>query len=223
MNLILFGATGMVGRGVLLEALADPLVEAVLCIGRRPCGVTDPKLREVVLEDLFDLAAFEAKATDEAIRATACIWALGVSSVGMTEDEYSRVTVELTLTWAKALIALNPGMSFCYCSGMGADGKAMWARVRRRVEAGLKELPFKHAGVVRPGLIRPMHGISHRYLSYRIFLVLMWPIFPLLVWLAPGLCTTTARLGRAMLRVVRGEGSGYILESRDINRLGAGG
>jgi hypothetical protein len=233
MKLILFGATGMVGRGVLLEALADPLVEGVVCVGRRSCGLSDPKLREALVGDLFDVevamaAMGEGTHATNATHATACIWALGVSSVGMSEAEYSRVTVDLTLSWAKALLALYPGLSFCYCSGMGADGKAMWARVRRRVESGLKELPFKHSGVVRPGLIRPGRGITHRYLSYRIFLALMWPVFPLLVWLAPGLCTTTARLGRAMLRVVRGEAfdklrpgaDGYILESRDINRLG---
>jgi uncharacterized protein YbjT (DUF2867 family) len=218
MKLILLGATGMVGQGVLREALAEPDVESVLCVGRRTCGVSHPKVRELLIPDLFDFAAHEPQLTGF----DACIWALGVSSVGLDETAYSRVTEELTLTWAKALLRLNPNLSFCYCSGMGADGKAMWARVRRRVEAGLKELPFKHVGIVRPGLIRPMHGITHRYLSYRIFLVLMWPVFPLLVWLAPGLCTTTARLGRAMLRVVRGQGGGYILESRDINRLGRG-
>jgi hypothetical protein len=223
LKLILFGATGMVGQGVLREALAERDVEAVLSVSRRSCGVAHPKLRELLIPDLFDLSAFEkATAMGEGAHATydACIWALGISSVSLDEAAYSRVTEELTLTWAKALLRLNPSFSFCYCSGMGADGRAMWARVRQRVEGALKDLPFRHVGIVRPGMIRPMHGISHRYLSYRIFLALMWPVFPLLVWLAPGLCTTTARLGRAMLRVVQGKADKFVLESRDINRLG---
>src|SRR5687768_12249451 len=122
MKLILFGATGMVGSGVLREALADPAVETVLSIGRRSCGVVHPKLRELLLPDLFDFSSVESqlKGWD------GCIWAVGISSVGLDEAAYSKVTEELTLLWARALLRLNPGFSFCYCSAMGADGKSMW-------------------------------------------------------------------------------------------------
>ena len=216
MKLILFGATGMVGAGVLREALAEPDVEVVLSVSRRSCGVSHPKLRELLIPDMFDFSAYEPELTGY----DACIWAVGISSVGLDEAAYSRVTEELTLLWANALLRLNPGLSFCYCSAMGADGRSMWARVRQRVEAALKAMPFKHVGCVRPGLIRPGRGITHALLLYRVFLFFMWPFFPLLVWLTPSLCTTSARLGRAMLRVVQGRSEGYILESRDINRVG---
>jgi uncharacterized protein YbjT (DUF2867 family) len=215
-KLILFGATGMVGQGVLREALAEPDVEVVLSVSRRSCGVAHPKLRELLISDLFEFAAHEPQLTGF----NACIWALGISSVGLDEAAYSRVTEELTLLYARALLRLNPGLSFCYCSAMGADGRSMWARVRQRVERALKDMPFKHVGCVRPGFIRPGRGITHALLLYRVFLFFMRPFFPLLVWALPSLCTTSARLGRAMLRVVQGRAEGYILESKDINRVG---
>src|SRR5262245_38968878 len=129
MKLILFGATGMVGAGVLREALSDPSVEAVLGVGRRSCGVRHPKFRELLLPDLFQFSgvASRLKGWD------ACAWALGISSLGLDEASYARVTEELTLLWARTLLKLNPGFSFSYCSAMGAGGAGMWARVRRRV------------------------------------------------------------------------------------------
>lgn len=216
MKLILFGATGMVGTGVLREALADPAVNAVLSVGRRPCGVTHTKLKELILPDLFEFSAVEAQLTGW----DACIWALGISSIGLDEAAYAKVTEELTLLWARELLRLNPGLSFCYCSAAGAGGNSMWARVRQRVEAGLKALPFRHAGCVRPAMIRPGRGIWSRVRLYNVFIVLFIPLFPLLVRFFPGLCTTSERLGRAMLRVVKGEAGQFILESADINRIG---
>jgi uncharacterized protein YbjT (DUF2867 family) len=216
MRLILLGATGMVGAGVLREALADPGVEAVLSVGRRPCGVEHPKLRELLLPDLFDFAAVEPRLTGW----DACIWAVGVSSVGLDEAAYAKVTEELTLLWARALLRLNPELSFCYCSAMGADGRAMWARVRRRVEGALKAMPFRHAGCVRPGFIRPGPGIRSSVRLYQAFIVLLRPLFPLLVKGLPRQVTTSERLGRAMLRVVEGRADRFILESADINRVG---
>ncbi len=216
MRLILLGATGMVGAGVLREALADPGVEAVLSVGRRPCGVEHPKLRELLLPDLFDLAAVEPRLTGW----DACIWAVGVSSVGLDEAAYAKVTEELTLLWARALLRLNPELSFCYCSAMGADGRAMWARVRRRVEGALKAMPFRHAGCVRPGFIRPGPGIRSSVRLYQAFIVLLRPLFPLLVKGLPRQVTTSERLGRAMLRVVEGRADRFILEPADINRVG---
>ena len=216
MKLILFGATGMVGSGALREALADPDVETVLCVGRRACGVAHPKLRELLLPDLFDFAAAEPQLTGW----DACVWALGVSSVGLDEAAYARVTEALTLQWARALLRLNPGLAFCYCSAMGADGRSMWARVRQRVEGALRALPFSHAGCVRPGFIRPGPGIRSKVRLYQALIVLCSPLFPLLERAFPGVVTTSERLGRAMLRVVQGRAGQFILEPADINRVG---
>jgi uncharacterized protein YbjT (DUF2867 family) len=217
MKVVLFGATGMVGTGALREALADPDVDAVLSIGRRPCGVRHPKLRELVLADLFDVAAAER----ELAGWDACLWAVGVSSVGLDEAAYARLTEDLTLRWARALLRLNPGFSFCYCSAAGAGGRTMWARVRRRVEGALEAMSFKHAGCVRPAAIQPGPGIRSRVKLYQIGIVLLTPLFPLLVRAFPGFVTTSGRLGRAMLRVVQGRADRFILESADINRIGA--
>jgi uncharacterized protein YbjT (DUF2867 family) len=220
MKLILFGATGMVGMGALREALADPKITDILAVGRRGCGVAHPKLQELLIPDLFaafETAAYEARLTGW----DACIWAVGISSVGKDEASYAHVTEELTLLWARELLRLNPMFSFCYCSAMGADGPGMWARVRRRVEAGLRALPFRHSGCVRPGFIRPGPGIRSQVRAYNIGIALFRPLFPLIVRLFPRYATTSERLGRAMLRVVQGRADVYILESVDINRVGA--
>lgn len=220
MKVIVFGATGMVGAGALREALAAPEVESVLSVGRRPSGVTHAKLQELVMPDLFDVASVEAQLTGY----NACIWAVGISSFGMAESDYARVTEELTLTWARALLRLNPTIAFCYCSAGGAGGPGMWARVRRRVETTLQAMPFRHVGAVRPGFIRPGPGISSRTRGYQLGVVLMRPVFwftPLLLRVAPFLFTTSERLGRAMLRVTEGKADRFILESADINRVGA--
>jgi uncharacterized protein YbjT (DUF2867 family) len=217
MKVILFGASGMVGAGALRETLADPDVEAVLSVGRRTCGVAHPKLRELLLPDLFEFTTVE-----EQLRGwDACIWAVGISSVGLDETAYARVTEELTLVWARALLRLNPGFSFCYCSAMGAGGRTMWARVRQRVEGALKTMPFRHVGCVRPGFIRPGRGIRSTVKVYQALIVLFTPLFPIVVWTMPSLATTSERLGRAMLRVVQGRADRFILESADINRVGA--
>jgi uncharacterized protein YbjT (DUF2867 family) len=216
-KLILFGATGMVGMGTLREALADTSIERVLSVSRRPCGVEHPKLRELILPDLADFAAREAELEGY----NACVWCLGISSLGLDEAAYAKITEALTLQWARALVRINPTFSFCYCSGAGADGAAMWARVRRRVEAGLRALPFRHAGCVRPAMIAPGPGIRSRVALYQTFLVLGRPLLPIFARTMPTLCTTSERLGRAMLRVVQGRADRFILESTEINRLGA--
>ena len=219
MKIILLGASGMVGAGTLREALAAPEVEAVLSIGRRPCGLVHPKLRELLLPDLFDSSAVE----EQLVGYDACIWGVGISSVGLDEAAYARVTEELTLAWARTLLRLNPGLSFCYCSAGGAGGRSMWARVRQRVEGALRAMPFRHAGAVRPGFIRPGPGIRSRTRGYQIGIILLTPLFvftPLLVRAFPFLFTTSEILGRAMLRVVEGRTDRFILESADINRVG---
>ncbi len=217
MKIILFGATGMVGAGALREALADADVEAVLSVSRRACGVQHHKLRELLLPDLWHFAAAEP----QLVGWDACIWAVGISSVGLDEAAYAKVTEELTLLWARALLRLNPAFSFCYCSAAGAGGGTMWARVRRRVEDALRAMPFRHAGCVRPGFIQPGPGIRSTVQLYQVFIVLFAPLFPLLVRGFPSWATTSERLGRAMLRVVQGRAGQFILESSDINRVGA--
>ncbi len=216
-KIMLFGATGMVGAGVLREVLADPGVEAVLSVGRRASGTSHPKLRELVLPDLFDFAAVES----QLVGWDACIWAVGISSMGVDEAAYARVTEELTLLWARALLRLNPDFSFCYCSAMGAGGRTMWARVRQRVEAAIRSMPFRHAGCVRPGFIQPGPGIRSQVKFYQTLIDVFSPLFPLLVKTMPSVATTSERLGRAMLRVVQGGADRFILESADINRIGA--
>lgn len=206
----------MVGGGVLREAIADPGVEAILCVGRRSCGASGPKVNELILEDLFDFGSFEAELTGY----DACIWTIGISSIGQDERSYARITEELTLQWARALLRLNPGLSFCYCSAAGAGGGAMWARVRQRVEGALKEMPFRHVGCVRPAFIQPAPGIRSKVKLYNVFIAAVTPIVPLLLKLLPSMATTSQRLGRAMLGVVKGRADRYILESIDINRLG---
>lgn len=214
MKVIVFGATGMVGAGALREVLAAAEVERVLSVGRRPSGVAHAKLQELVMPDLFDVASVQAQLTGY----DACLWAVGISSFGIAEADYARVTEELTLSWARALLRLNPTMAFCYCSAGGAGGPGMWARVRRQA------MPFRHVGAVRPGFIRPGPGISSRTRGYQLGVVLMRPVFwftPLLLRVAPILFTTSERLGRAMLRVTEGKADRFILESADINRVGA--
>ena len=216
MKLILFGATGMVGAGALREALADSDVVDVLSISRRSCGVTHPKLRELLVPDLFDFGAVEPRLTGR----DAAIWAVVISAIGLDEGAYAKVTEELTLVWARGLLRLNPGFSFCYCSAAGAGGKTMWARVRRRVEEEIRALPFRHAGCVRPGFIQPGPGIRSTVKVYQSLIVVFRPVFPLLVRTLPSWATTSERLGRAMLRVVQGRSDRFILESADINRIG---
>lgn len=216
MKVILFGATGMVGAGALREVLANTEVEAVLSIGRRSCGLLHPKLRELLLPDLFDCTAVESQLAGW----DAGIWAVGISSMGVDEAAYSKVTEALTLVWARTLLRLNPGFSFCYCSAMGADGSTMWARVRRRVESELKAMPFRHAGCVRPGFIRPGPGIRSQVKVYQALIVLFAPLLSIGAKTMPALFTTSERLGRAMLRVVQGRADRFILESSDINRIG---
>lgn len=207
----------MVGLGTLREALADADVEAVLSISRRACGVQHPKLRELLIPDLFEFGAVES----QLVGWDACLWAVGVSSVGLDEAAYAKVTEDLTLRWARALLRLNPAFSFCYCSAAGAGSGVMWARVRRRVEAALQAMPFVHCGCVRPGFIQPGPGIRTQVKLYQAFITVFRPLFPLIVKAAPAFATTSERLGRAMLRVVQGRSDVFILESSDINRIGA--
>ncbi|MDX6763908.1 epimerase [Streptomyces sp. F8] len=186
MNVLLFGATGMLGRGVLRECLRDDSVDGVLAVGRSPLGVTHPKLRERVQDDPSDLSA----AGVDPAAYDACFFCLGVSSVGMKEEDYRRVTHDLTLAVARPLAAANPGMTFVYVSGEGTDstgrGRSMWARVKGRTENDLLELPFR-AYMFRPGIVQPVRGVPSRTRLYRVLYAVTAPLVPLLRRFAPDL------------------------------------
>jgi uncharacterized protein YbjT (DUF2867 family) len=222
MKAILFGASGMVGQGVLRECLASDEVEAVLLVGRSPSGVTHAKARDLVLRDLHDYASVAADLAGY----DACFFCLGVTSSGLREAEYAKITHDLTLAAARALLEKNPRMTFIYVSGEGTDstekGRTMWARVKGKTENDLLALGFHGAYMFRPGMIRPMDGATSKTTSYRLFYAVAAPLFPLMKALAPTHVTTTRNMGRAMIHVAR---SGYpktILENLDINAAAEG-
>ncbi len=219
MDVILFGATGMVGRGALRECLLDPGVGRVVTVGRSATGEPHPKLREIVVPDVGDLSSVEAELTGF----DACFFCLGASSVGLSEEEYTRVTHDLTVRVAETLARLNPAMTFVFVSGQGTDGtergRVMWARVKGRAENAIQRAGFRAAYSFRPGLIVPMHGITSRTRLYRAGYAVIRPLMPLLRLLAPGQVLTTERLGRAMLAVAREGYPAKVLEAKDINRV----
>jgi len=216
MRVILFGATGMVGQGVLRECLRDDGVEAVLAVSRTSTGQKHAKLRELIRKDLFDFDA----AGDDLQGYDACFFCLGVSSAGMSDADYSRLTYDLTLGWAKVLARVNPAMTFVYVSGAGTGGKAMWAQVKKRTEDALLAL-FPSAYMFRLGVLRPMHGEVSKSRWTRIGYAVLRPLLPLVQAIAPGAVTTTEELGRAMIRTARQGAPKRVLESRDLRALGA--
>ncbi len=219
MKVILFGATGMVGQGVLRECLLDPGVSEVLAVGRGATSQTHPRLRELVRPDLLDYSDVEAQLSGF----DACFFCLGVSSFRMKEQDYRRVTYDITLAAAQTLVRLNPTMTFIYVSGQGTDssgsGRIMWARVKGQTENALLRLPFKAAVMFRPGFIVPLHGVTSKTRLYRVFYALAKPLWPLLRAAIPQAVTTTEQVGRAMLRVARQGAPKPILETQDINAL----
>jgi uncharacterized protein YbjT (DUF2867 family) len=217
MKIILFGASGMVGLGVLRECLLDEDVNSVLVIGRSALGQQHEKLREIVHRDLTSFENIE----DQLQGYDACFFCLGVSSAGMREADYRRITYDLTMAAAQTLARLNPGMTFIYVSGAGTDssgrGRSMWARVKGETENALLRLPFKAAYMFRPGLIQPLHGIRSKTRIYRVFYVILGPFVPWLLAMFPKYVTTTERVGRAMISVARQGFPKPVLESQDIN------
>jgi uncharacterized protein YbjT (DUF2867 family) len=214
-----FGATGMVGAGVLLECLADPRVESVLAIGRSPTGRADPKLREIRHDDFFH---YEALGSDFAA-CDACFFCLGVTSVGRGEAEYTHLTYDLTVAAASAMAAANPGMTFCYVSGVGTDStgrsRTMWARVKGRTENAILALPFKAAFMFRPGFIQPVKGVRSKTSWYQAVYNIVGPLASILQRLLPNQVTTTAKLGRAMIQVAAAGYGKQVLYPRDINAV----
>lgn len=216
MRILLFGATGMVGQGVLRECLLAPDVDEVVAVGRTPSGAVDPKLKDLVHADLFDYSAVEDRLTGF----DACFFCIGVTSFRMDEATYTRLTYDMTLATASTLARLNPGMTFVYVSGAGSDssenGKTMWARVRGRTENALARLPFARVHVIRPGVIKPMHGARSRTRAYRMIYPLMAPFLPVFRALKPHTVATTESVGRALLVLARSGAPTTILETHDI-------
>lgn len=218
MNVLIVGATGMVGQGVLRECLLDDRVQRVLVVGRSSLGQQHEKLREIVQQNLFDISAIGP----ELASMDACFFCLGVSSAGMSEERYSHVTYDLTMAVAETLARLNPAMTFVYVSGAGTDttehGRVMWARIKGRTENALLRLPFRAAYMFRPAAIVPLHGITSRTRWYRILYAVTRPLWPLLRRFAPDYVTTTERVGQAMINVAERGYPKRILENPDINR-----
>jgi uncharacterized protein YbjT (DUF2867 family) len=221
MKAIVFGATGMVGQCVVRVCLESPEVTELLLVGRSSARLSHPKVRELLQADLFDWSKSESQLKGY----DGCFFCLGVSSVGMSEADYTRISYDLTMAAAKALVKLNPGMTFCYVSGANTDstekGKSMWARVKGKTENALIAAGFKGAYMFRPGLIRPMYGVKSRTAAYRAFYATLGWTFPIWKALAPSFVTTGENIGRAMIRCVTTGYAKQLLENDDINALGA--
>jgi uncharacterized protein YbjT (DUF2867 family) len=219
MKVILFGATGMVGQGVLRECLLDAAVERVVAVGRGPTGQRHAKLQEIVHDNFFDFSTIEARLSGY----DACFFCLGVSSVGMDEARYRHLTYDLTMAAATTLARLNSQMVFVYVSGRGTDsteqGRLMWARVKGKTENDLLKLPFKAAYMFRPAGIQPLHGVRSKTAWVHAIYVATSPLLSLLHRVAPKYMTTSAQLGRAMIRVARDGYPRSVLESEDINGI----
>ncbi len=214
---IIFGATGMVGEGVLHVSLEHPDVESVLVIGRKSCDVKHPKLKELIHSDFYDYSTIEKELTGY----NACFFCLGVSSVGMSEKNYTRVTHDLTMAAAKTLSRLNPDLTFCYVSGAGTDstekGRIMWARVKGRVENRLMGLPFKSVYLFRPGFIKPINGLKHAHAISKA----VGMMYPLLNIISPKYVCTLEDVGLAMIQAAKAAPSRRIIENIDIAHLAA--
>jgi uncharacterized protein YbjT (DUF2867 family) len=217
MKVLLFGATGMVGQGVLRECLLDTDVESVVAIGRSGTGQKHAKLRDLLHDNFLDFSPIESQLSGF----DACFFCLGISSAGMNEEDYRRVTYDFTLTAARLLVKLNPGMTFIYVSGMGTDstarGRSMWARVKGKTENDLLGLPFQAAYMFRPGVIVPLDGVQSKTKLYRVLYVILGPLLPLLRGRFPKYVTSTEQIGRAMLKVAKQGWGKRVLESADIN------
>jgi uncharacterized protein YbjT (DUF2867 family) len=218
MNIVIFGATGMIGQGVLRECLHDPDVAVVKSVGRSATEASHPKLRDILYRDMRSFAAIEPE-----LRGTdACFFCLGVTSAGMTESDYERVTYDIPVAAATVLARQNPAMTFILVSGAGADsserGRVMWARVKGKAENAILRMPFK-GFVFRPAVVQPLHGIKSRTAIYNVFYAAFRPLLPVIRRLFRSYVLTTEEIGQAMLRVARDGAPKRVLESRDISAL----
>jgi len=216
---MIFGASGMVGQGVLRACLAAGDVEKVLLVGRSPLKLEHPRLDQALLTDFFAIQAIRERLSGY----DACFFCLGVSSSGMTEAQYTHITYDLTLEVASCLAGLNPAMVFTYVSGAGTDsseqGGTMWARVKGRTENQLKSLGFRGVYLFRPSIIQPLGGIQSKTRAYRLFYSVVGWLLPAIRKLFPGFIVTTDDIGQAMLNVARAGAGRAVLEPREIARV----
>jgi len=218
LKVIITGATGMIGEGVLYECLHHPEVEKVLVISRNQCGYTHPKLSEIIHSDLSDISSLS-----ESIKGyNACYFCLGVTSLGKNEEEYTRLTYTLTMNFAKTLAPLNPEMTFCFISGASTDssekGKTMWARVKGKTENDLMKLPFKQVYNFRPGGIEPFLPLRPSQTYYKTYKYLSW-LFALMKVITPNMVITLKDLASAMINASLHGYSKNILEMKDMKIL----
>ncbi len=218
---ILLGSTGMIGQGVLSECIENENVESIVVINRQTCGISHPKLKEIIHKNLFDLTAL----TQELGGYNTCFFCLGVSSAGLKENEYHRITYDLTLKVAKTLVELNREMVFCYISGAGTDssekGRIMWARVKGKTENAILALPFRKAYMFRPGFIQPMKGIRSKTRLYNTLYAVFSPLYFVLKHF-DGFVTNTEIFGKAIINTALTGYEKNILENKDINKTGTG-
>ena len=219
MRIVLFGATGMIGSGSLIECLDHPDVASVLAVGRRTCGLKHAKLDELVHEDFLDYSRIQGRFEGH----DACFFCLGVSAAGISEEAYTRITRDFTLAAARTLWHVNPDLSFCYISGAGADeeeeSRMMWARVRGGLENRLLELDGGPTWIFRPGFVQPVKGVTSRTTLYKAAYAVLGPVFPVLDRIAPRHVTTTERLGLALIRAARDGAPRSRLDNADINAM----
>jgi uncharacterized protein YbjT (DUF2867 family) len=219
LNVLLFGATGMVGQGVLRECLLDAEVTRVVSIVRSRTGQQNAKLEEIEHTDFMNFAPLKERLTGF----DACFFCLGISSSGMKEADYSRITYDYTLAAAAVLAAANPNMTFMYVSGRSTDstesGSVMWARVKGKTENALLRLPFKAAYMFRPGVIQALHGIQSKTPAYRYFYFFARPVIAVLRPLMPQSILTTEQIGKAMLKLAKQGATKNVLETVDISQV----
>jgi uncharacterized protein YbjT (DUF2867 family) len=217
MNILLLGASGMVGKGVLMECLEHADVDRVMCLVRKPLDMSHAKLVQVVHDDFL---AYDA-VSEALVDVDACFWCLGTTSVGKSEEEYRRITYDYTLAGARAVLEASPQCHFAYVSGQGTDGtergRSMWARVKGKTENDLLAMPFASATMFRPGVILGRKGAKPREPWIRAFYWLVLLFYPLLRLL--GQATSTTEIGLAMINAGKGLSRKRVLEVRDINEL----
>ena len=223
MNVLLFGASGTIGSGVLLACQDHPAVTTVRVVGRASLGISHPKVTEILHKDFLDFHPIAAQLAG----VDAVFWCLGTASSGMTEADYRRITLDYTVAALEVLLRASPQAVFCFVSGRGtvAPGQkgAMWARVKGEAEARVLAAGFRHAACLRPGLIYREGGAAPRGLGYRLAYGILDPLRPLMQWMAPGAVTTNRVIGRAMIAIAQAGEGAPILECADINTLGASG
>lgn len=208
----------MIGQGVLRECLENIQVETVLVINRQSCNISHPKLKEIIHKDLFDISVLK----NDLAGYNTCFFCLGISSAGLSEKNYHKITFELTINIAGTLSSINKEMSICYISGAGTDssekGKIMWARVKGKTENALLAMPFKKAYMFRPGYIQPMYGIRSKTKLYNALYAVLKPFYFILKY-SKNSVTNSEALAKAMINAVSKGYEKNILNCSDINKI----